>query len=683
MRKTKGTARRPAEWIGGICVATLFGGAGQVSAQTPEQKPNVLMIVIDDQNDWIGAFGGHPMVKTPNIDALAARGAALLNAQVPAPLCNPSRTAILTGLRPSTTGIYALSPWFREVPQWKNRVTLPQYFHDHGYRTYANGKVYHQVDKQKAEFDEWGGLHDLAGVRPDKRLIDPMPSKVIDWGVFPHRDEDKGDYKTAAWAVDQLRNAPKDKPFFIAAGFHLPHVPVYVTQKWWDLYPDDDSILPPVKPDERAGLPRFSWYLHWQLPEHRLNEVQQYGQWRNMVHSYLAATSFIDAQVGRILAALKESGLAENTIVVVFGDNGYHLGEKEITGKNTLWARSTRSPLIFAGPGITPGGRCTQPVELLDIYPTLIDLCGLPPRSDLDGISIRPQLENDKARRGRPAVTDANPGNHSVCSERWRYIHYADGSEELYDMQSDPHEWNNLAQNPECAPVLAEHRKWIPATESAPAPGSVGGRIMTYDPVTDTAVWQNKTVIHRTDPIPGMTEQQKSPPVKKEVQNEPFGPLPKPLSFDQPRPDLTGSFTMAGWLTPGGSISLSSPSAKGINALKGQAYVVETAPGHKLYGEEHSCAGISAGTNGLMVIEHSGKYLSSVLTLDQPLSGPVHVAVVYRNGQPSLYLNGKPAAEGIVSGRTVHPGTSSSWTLYGEALSAGQVQTVFEQAGKK
>lgn len=691
---------RSARSAGLVGIAALSGITVRANAETAAQKPNVLMIFIDDQNDWVGAFGGHPMVKTPNMDKLAARGAALLNAQVPAPLCNPSRTAIMMGLRPSTTGIYALSPWFRDVPKWKNWVALPQYFHNAGYRTYTVGKVYHDfmkyavtTEQKKFEFDELSDLRDLVGVRPEKRLIDPMPNSIIDWGVFPHKDDDTGDYKVASWTVEQIRKAPKNQPFFMTAGFHLPHVPIYVSQKWWDLYPDDDRILPLVKPNERAGLPRFSWYLHWQLPEHRLNEVQQYGQWRNLVHSYLAATSFIDDQIGRMLTALQDAGLAENTIVVVFGDNGYHLGEKEITGKNSLWARSTRTPLIFAGPGIKPGGRCAQPVELIDIYPTLIDLCGLPPRTDLDGVSIRPQLENDQAHRDRPAITTANAGNHSICSERWRYIHYADGSEELYDIQNDRNEWNNLAANPEYAGVLAEHRKWLPATESEPAPGSIsGGRLLTYDEDSDTAVWQGKTVIHRTDPVPGMSEKQKKPPAKKEVKAEPSGSMPEPLSFGQPHPDLAGNFTMAGWITPAQAISLSVPSNKGMGAVKEQAYFIKAEPGHKLYGEGHSCAGISAGTNGLMVIEHSGKYLSSVLTLTQPISGPVHVAVVYQDGQPALYLNGKIAAEGIASGRTVHPGTLQSaaaadgnpaWLLYGQALSAGQIQKVFEQAGTK
>jgi arylsulfatase A-like enzyme len=197
---------------------------------------------------------------------------------------------------------------------------------------------------------------------------------------------------------------------------------------------------------------------------------------------------------------LDNAGLAGNTIVVVWGDHGWHLGEKGITGKNTLWDRSTRVPLVFAGPGVTPGQRCTRPAELLDLYPTLVELCGLPPRGDLEGLSLVPQLRNASAPRERPAITSHNQGNHGVRSERWRYIRYADGSEELYDMQNDPHEWTNLAGDPACASIIAEHKKWLPQIDRPPAPGSAH-RVLTYDAATDEAVWEGKTV-RRGDPIP-------------------------------------------------------------------------------------------------------------------------------------------------------------------------------------
>lgn len=469
------------------------------------KKPNVLFIAIDDQNDWVGHMGGHPMAKTPYMDAIAARGTSFVNAHCQAPLCNPSRTSLMIGLRPTTTGIYGLAPSFRNLDQWKDRVAIPQHFKNHGYRTLSTGKIYHAVagPKQHAiEFDVWGSAGGV-GVKPQKKLIPPTPmgnNPLMDWGVFPHRDEDKGDYQVASWTIEQLQNASRDKPFFLAAGFFLPHVPCLVTQKWYDLFPDDDSVLPVVREDDRDDTPRFSWYPHWYLPEPRLKWVRDNGQWRNLVKSYLASTSFVDAQIGRIADALEASGHADNTIIVIWGDHGWHLGEKAITGKNTLWDDGTRVPLIFAGPGVTPGQRCRQPAELLDIYPTLIDLCGLDLRDDLEGVSLLPQIKDAKTRRDRPAITSHNQGNHGVRSENWRYIRYADGSEELYDMKNDPHEWTNVVANPGYAAVVADHRRWLPKIDSPPAEGSAH-RVLTYDKDTDVATWEGKP-IRRSDPIP-------------------------------------------------------------------------------------------------------------------------------------------------------------------------------------
>lgn len=493
-----------------IALAADLVSADEAVAKVPV-KPNVLFIAIDDQNDWIGHLGGHPMAKTPNLDRLAARGTSFLNAHCQAPLCNPSRTSLMLSLRPTTTGIYGLSPWFRTLDDWKDRVALPQHFKAHGYRTLTTGKIYHGgvggPNLQAKEFDVWGKAGGL-GAKPDAKLIPPTPMgnhPLMDWGGFPHRDEDKGDYHVANWTIEQIKSAPKDQPFFLAAGFFLPHVPCYVTQKWMDLYPDDDSVLPVVKDDDRSDTPRFSWYLHWSLPEPRLKWVKENNQWRNLVRSYLASTSFVDAQIGRILSALDEAGLTENTIVVVWGDHGWHLGEKAITGKNTLWTDGTRVPLVFAGPGVAHGGRCLQPAELLDIYPTLNELCGLTARDDLEGISLVPQLKNAATVRQRPAITSHNQGNHTIRSERWRYIHYADGTEELYDTTNDPNEWTNLVASdqptsPEIQRVLVQHRLWLPKVDLQPAANSAS-RVLTYDPVTDEAVWEGKT-IRRIDEIP-------------------------------------------------------------------------------------------------------------------------------------------------------------------------------------
>ncbi|MBL8818492.1 MAG: sulfatase [Planctomyces sp.] len=469
-------------------------------AESGEIRPNILMIAIDDQNDWIGCLGGHPQIQTPHIDRLAERGTVFLNAHCQSPLCNPSRTSLLTGRRPSSTGIYGLSPWFRDVPQLANIVTLPQALRNAGYKAMTGGKIYHGNSGRRPadqEFDVIGPGSGI-GARPEKPLVQtPSGHPLVDWGVFPHRDEDKGDYQIASWAVNQLEALPggHDRPpFFLSVGFFLPHVPCYATQRWFDLYPEDTLQLPPFLADDRNDTPRFSWYLHWKLPEPRHRFLAETNQWNNLVRSYLACTSFVDNQVGRVLDALEKSPHAENTIVVLWSDHGWHLGEKAITGKNTLWERSTRVPLIFTGPGITPGGRCDQPAELLDIYPTLVEMCGLSPDGSLEGHSLVPQLKDSETDRGWPAITTHNHDNHGIRSRDWRYIRYADGSEELYNLREDPNEWTNRIHEPALSSVVEQHRKWIPERNEKPAPGS-RDRILTYDQESKRAIWEEVEIL--------------------------------------------------------------------------------------------------------------------------------------------------------------------------------------------
>lgn len=495
----------------GALFAFLVVPSSAVPAAGSPARPNILFIAIDDLNDWVGPLGGHPLVKTPHLDRLAARGTVFRNAHINSPLCNPSRTSVMLGLRPTTTGIYGLKPWFRELPELRDRVTLPQHLARHGYRTFATGKIYHggtggKPAKPDAEPEfqvtaPFGGV----GARPPAKLIPPTPMgnhPLMDWGVWPPDNDDttKGDYKVATWTAEQIRTAPRDRPFFIAAGFFLPHVPCYATQKWFDLYPDDDSVLPPVVAGDRNDTPRSSWFPHWSLPEPRLQWLRETNQWRNLVRSYLACISFVDSQVGRLLDALDESGRAGETIVVLWSDHGYHLGEKEISGKNTLWERSTRVPLIFAGPGVTPGQRCSRPAELLDLFPTLSALAGLTAPDGLEGLSLVPQLRDASAPRERPAITSHNQGNHAVRNEQWRYIRYADGAEELYDLRADPNEWHNLAGDPARAAVIARLKRWLPDPDRSPAPGSAH-RILTRDPDTGLPVWEGRP-IHPEDAIP-------------------------------------------------------------------------------------------------------------------------------------------------------------------------------------
>ncbi|HEX8912400.1 MAG TPA: sulfatase [Humisphaera sp.] len=472
-------------------VVALLAPAARAAGQ-----PNVLFIAIDDQNDWASCLGGHPQAKTPNIDALAARGTLFANAHCQAPLCNPSRASLLTGLRPSSTGIYGLAPGIRAVDATKARVTLPQHFRGSGYWTYTCGKIFHDGSitpkDRAAEFDVWGPSPGMP--KPPKKLV-PAGAGVhplVDWGVFPEDDREQADWKIADAAIGAIKTAPADKPFFIACGFRLPHVPCYASQKWFDLFPEATLQTPPVKDDDRADVPPFAWYLHWKLPEPRLSALKKANQWRPHVRAYLACTAFMDSQVGRVLEELKASGKLENTVVVLWSDHGYHLGEKGITGKNTLWERSAHVPLAFAGPGVPAGQRVTSPAELLDIYPTLIDLLKLPPRDGLEGHSLLPQIKDPKAPRQWPAITTANRGNHAVRTERYRYIRYADGSEELYDMQADPNEWTNLAKDAKHAEVLAEHRKWLPTVDVAHAPGSANRVLWKGD--DGRWVWEGKPI---------------------------------------------------------------------------------------------------------------------------------------------------------------------------------------------
>jgi arylsulfatase A-like enzyme len=277
----------------------------------------------------------------------------------------------------------------------------------------------------------------------------------------------------------------------MGVGFRLPHVPCYASQKWFDLYPVDQLQLPPYKLDDRDDVPRFASYLHWKLPEPRLKFLIEHDQWKPLVRAYLASISLVDSQVGRVLDALQATGRADHTIIVLWSDHGWHLGEKGITGKNTLWERSTHVPLIFAGPGIATNARCSHPVELLDIFPTLLELCHFEKRSDLEGHSLVPNLKDPAANRPWPAITTHNHKNHAIRSERWRFIRYADGSEELYDLQTDPNEWTNLAKDPKHAATIQQHAEWLPKINTLPVPGSAS-RLLTY--VNGVATWEGEPI---------------------------------------------------------------------------------------------------------------------------------------------------------------------------------------------
>ncbi|MCC6144438.1 MAG: sulfatase-like hydrolase/transferase, partial [Candidatus Hydrogenedentes bacterium] len=253
----------------------------------------------------------------------------------------------------------------------------------------------------------------------------------------------------------------RSKPFFLGAGLFKPHVPLFIPRKYFDLFPIDEIQIPDVNPDDLNDVPEFGKNLA--EPDRWHKAVVAADQWKAGVQGYLAAVAFADAQVGRLLDALDNSAHAENTIIVFFGDNGWHLGEKLHWHKLTLWEESARVPLIIATPGMTTRGEdCFRTVSLVDLYPTLIDLCGLPAQAHLEGRSLVPLLEDPKAPWDRPVLTVLQPGSYTIRSERWRYIRYEDGSEELYDHDSDPNEWVNLAGDASCDGVMAALAKWMP-----------------------------------------------------------------------------------------------------------------------------------------------------------------------------------------------------------------------------
>ncbi len=431
-----------------------------------QSKPNVLFIAIDDLNDWIGCLGGHPDVKTPNLDRLAARGVVFTNAHCSAPACNPSRASLMTGISPSTSGVYVNpNPW-RKSPALKNAVTLPQHFTAHGYRAVGGGKIYHGAFPDPPSWQAY--FPSQKKNKPD----DPMPAhrpvngmprtSHFDWGPVPVEDEAMGDYKVASWAIGELQKKHAN-PFFLGCGFYRPHLPWYVPQKYFDMYPADKVTLPNVKENDLDDVPPLGQKMAKPQGDHR--RVLQHKQWRKAVQGYLASISFVDACLGRVIDAFDASAYKDNTIIVLWSDHGWHLGEKLHWRKFALWEEATHNVMMMIAPGVTkPDQRCARPVTLLDIYPTLIDLCDLSKKPELEGRSLVPLLKNPSAAWDRPALTTHGRNNHSLRTERWRYTRYSDGTEELYDHKSDGLEWTNLAGDPKHADVKKRLAAWLPQT---------------------------------------------------------------------------------------------------------------------------------------------------------------------------------------------------------------------------
>jgi len=453
-------------------------------------KPNVLFIAVDDMSNSLGCYG-HPLVKSPHLDRLAKSGVRFDRAYTQFPLCSPSRTSLMTGLRPDTTQVYDLQKHFRSV--LPAVVTIPQMFMQNGYFAARVGKIYHYGNPGQIgtpgldDPPSWNLALNPRGRDKDEedQLTNHTPKRGLGSSLsFMKADgtDEEGTDGKVATEVIKLLEANKDKPFFIAAGFYRPHCPYIAPKKYFDLYPLDKITMPAGPFPEAKAAPAASLASVTPWPWFGTTETQS----REAKQAYYATISFVDAQVGRLLDALDRLKLADNTIVVFWSDHGYHEGEHGLWMKQSLWEGSARAPLLIRAPGAKGnGGASPRTVEFVDIYPTLADLAGLKPPKNLAGTSLKPLLENPNAPWTKPAFTQVWRGSfpgHSVRTERWRYTEWDNGKQgaQLFDMVNDPQELKNLAADPNHATTVQElkaltAKNW--ANEYRPAGGKAGKKV--------------------------------------------------------------------------------------------------------------------------------------------------------------------------------------------------------------
>ena len=451
----------------GVIVALSFQLIAIGEGTEPSDKPNVLMICIDDLNDWVGFLGGHPDAVTPHMDALAKRSRNFTNAHCNVPVCSASRASVMSGVAVTTHGSYELGPKYEELPGLSDVPTIQRYFKDNGYYTLLGGKVLHHGFNGRLAAGIDRSLGRKRSTRPPKPLNRPSNwSGAWDWGAYPEEDVEMADFQLANSAAQALQE-DFDQPFFMSVGFFRPHVPLFVPPRWFELYDVDILTLPRIQKSPLNDIPNNFLGINDYAAAPTHAQVVEHGKQRSLTHAYLASISFVDHCVGMVVDALNSSPHADNTLIVLWSDHGFHLGEKQHWGKRTLWQESTRVPLLFAGSAIKSGEVCPEPASLIDIYPTLIELCKLAPNPKLEGLSLVPQLYDPTTRRERPAITSSYFGNHSIRSRDWRLISYNDGAQELYDHRTDADEFHNLADDPAHHEILDRLVRWLPKQAAA------------------------------------------------------------------------------------------------------------------------------------------------------------------------------------------------------------------------
>ncbi|WP_339882679.1 sulfatase [Polaribacter vadi] len=508
-----------------LCIFIYFGVLFNGFSQ--EKKPNIILIVVDDLNDYTGFLGGHPQVKTPNMDALANEGTVFTNAHTNAPICAPSRASMLTGIYPHVSQNFWFDQW-TDNNVLKNSKSIGKFMGDNGYNTYATSKLMHH--SVKSEWNEYGIENDFGPFAFNGKKVVKHPLMSAEYsddkndGLFmsladvpnvkatdktpgyngwydvknkkPFRyvsDDDRdlvNDELSAEWAVEKLNNlnnTDSDKPFFMAVGFVRPHTPLVAPQKYFDMYPLETLKIPVIKKNDNEDTyyrTTFAWKAPW--TQHFQELEASYKNiddgLRKYVQAYLACVSFADAQIGKVMDALRSSKFNENTVVILVSDHGYNIGEKDFLYKNNLWEETTRIPMIIRDLKTkqSKGKRIHHPVSLIDVYPTIVDFSNIKANNiknelgkPLSGFSLKPFLENsDNPKwngpdvaltvvKGKKKSIIPDEQSYSVRSEKYRYILYFNGKEELYDHEIDPYEWTNLATDKKYHQIKADLKKQL------------------------------------------------------------------------------------------------------------------------------------------------------------------------------------------------------------------------------
>lgn len=445
----------------------------------PEDKisikhPNVLFISLDDMNDWVEPLAGNGQSLTPNLSKFADEAVNFSRNYCASPGCNPSRSALLTGLHTYSSGMYSNYQEWRKVPALQNVLTLGQHFRKDGYYTAGAGKIFHygQVDTLG-----WNDYYpSIKKPMPDDNFPETRPANMppfkymygmFDWSGLPINDDETGDFESVQYISNQLK-MQHEKPFFLACGIYRPHLPWYVPQEYFDRFPIEQITLPPTLDNDTSDLGYVAKELIGRGGNYH-KHVLEASQWENAIRGYLASVAFADAMVGHLLKELEQSPYADNTIVVIWSDHGWQLGEKMHWRKFALWENVIRTVMLIkvptgiqSLPGGSASGNTTNLTSLMDIYPTLVELCNLSPRVDLDGHSLVPILENPDSSYSRPIISTYDYGSYSVRYNDWHYIKYIDDSEELYDLNTDPEEWYNLAEMDSLDEIKIELASFIP-----------------------------------------------------------------------------------------------------------------------------------------------------------------------------------------------------------------------------